>query len=413
MKQQDADIWLADVNKPKNKTFADRVSRGLWYLDSKSLMSLARRRTGLSDFGDPPVEPALSILTASLEEEAGLHALGRFLMRGHILNILETRLRLAAIWQGPAKSVTAPIEKPIFVTGMPRSGSTFLHELLFQDPENRSPRVWEVMFPIPAPQPNLPDHHWRMRRADMNLWWFRRFAPGADEVYPVRAVTPHECVAIHSYTFMSEEFVTTCRVPSYEHYVRTTGLLPAYTWQKRFLQHLQSRSPLKRWVLKAPDHLYALDELFSVFPDALVIQTHRNPIDVLKSSMQLIEVIQRLFARPDRERLQEREARILAETLERSIRFRDQNPELAGRFLDLNYSEIVSDPLGTVRRIYQHLDCPLTDIAIQRMRQFISTRTRYHRKHNPSLADLGFDVSTETRRFQNYCRRFGIPLQPV
>ncbi|HTV38934.1 MAG TPA: sulfotransferase [Candidatus Sulfotelmatobacter sp.] len=413
MKQQnDADIRLEEANKPMNKTFADRVSRGLWHLDSTRLINQARRRTGLEDFGDPPIEPALSILTRSLEEEGGLHGLGRFLMRGHLLNILETRLRLAAIWREQPDSMLTPVERPVFITGMPRSGSTFLHEVLFQDPESRSPRVWEVMFPIPAPRPG-PHHEWRVRRADMNLWLFRRLAPGADEVYPVRAVTPHECVAIHSYTLMSEEFVTTCRVPTYEHYVRTTGLLSAYAWEKRFLQHLQWRSPLKRWVLKAPDHLYALEELFTVFPDAMVVQTHRNPIEVLKSSMQLIEVIHGLFARPDRERLQEREARILADTMERSIRFRDEHPEFADRFLDLNYHEIVSDPMETARRVYQHLDCPLTDIAVERMRQFISTRSRYHRKHNPTLADLGLDVTAETRRFQNYCNRFGIPVQPV
>jgi hypothetical protein len=150
-----------------------------------------------------------------------------------------------------------------------------------------------------------------------------------------------------------------------------------------------------------------------VFPDAMIIQTHRNPIDVLKSSLQLTEVVQGLFARPDRERLQEREARTLAETMERSMRFRDQRPDLAERFLDLNYSEIVSDPLGTARRIYRHLDCSLTQMAVNRMREFIATRSRYQRRRNPTLADFGLDLRAETRRFQNYCRRFGIPMRPA
>ena len=296
---------------------------------------------------------------------------------------------------------------------MPRSGSTFLHELLSQDPENRSPRVWEVMFPVPAPEPGDKTAGWRARRANVNLWWFRRFAPGADQVYPVRALTPHECLAIHSFTLMSEEFITTCRVPAYEKFLRTTGLRAAYAWQKQFLQHLQSRSPLRRWILKSPDHLHSLEELFLVFPDAMIIQTHRNPIDVLKSSLQLTEVVQGLFARPDPACLQEREARTLAETMECSIRFRDQHPELAGRFLDLNYSEIVSDPLGTAQRIYQHLDCQLTAAAMNRMRLLTANRSRYHRRRNPTLADLGLDVAAESRRFQNYCRRFGVSMQPV
>ncbi|HEX3626911.1 MAG TPA: sulfotransferase [Verrucomicrobiae bacterium] len=412
MKKDYAKIRLEEAGPPIKESFANRISRKLWYLDPNELREHAQRRTGLQDFGNPPVEPALSILTASLEEEADLHALGRFLMRGHLLDILETRLRLAAIWRGEPHVFTTPIEKPIFITGMPRSGSTFLHELLSQDPQARSPRVWEVMLPVPAPEPGASDNA-RKHRANVNLWWFRRLAPGADEVYPVRAMTPHECLAIHSYTLMSEEFITTCRVPAYEYFLRDRGLQSAYAWQKKFLQHLQSRSPLKRWILKSPDHLYALDELFSEFPDAMIIQTHRNPIDVLKSSLQLTEVVQALFARPDRERLQQREARLLAETMERSIRFRDRRPDLAGRFLDLNYSEIVSDPMGTARRIYQHLDCRLTETTIEKMRQFIATRSRYQRRRNPTLADFGLDIRAETRRFQNYCRRFGIPMHPA
>jgi hypothetical protein len=109
MKQQCAGIRLEEAEKPISKSFADRVSRKLWHLDSKTLISQAQRRTGLEDFGDPPIEPALSILTNSLEREARLHPLGRFLMHGHLLNILEMRLRLAAIWREQAASLTTPI----------------------------------------------------------------------------------------------------------------------------------------------------------------------------------------------------------------------------------------------------------------------------------------------------------------
>ena len=401
------------VNKSERKTLGDTVSRRLWSLESEALCARARRRTGLEDFGDPPLEPALATLVNSLEEEADLHSLGRFLMWGHLLEILETRLRLTQAWKGQLQALAAsPIQRPVFITGMPRSGSTFLHELLAQDPDNRSPRVWEVMFPLPAPETGNGHPDPRLRKAAARLWWFRRLAPRADSVYPARAETPHECLAIHSYTLLSEEFVSTCRIPAYETFLRSVGLGPAYAWQKRFLQHLQSRRPTKRWVLKSPDHLYGLEELFSVFPDAVVIQTHRNPLEVLRSSRQLIAVLHGLYARPgDPDQLKEREARVLAEAMERSIKFRDLHPELAGRFIDLNYSEFVSDPLAAVGRIYRHLDIPLLEPAVQRMRQLVSTRARYRRRHNPTLADLGLDVPAETRRFHRYCFRFGIPCQ--
>src|SRR6516165_9881428 len=259
----------------------------------EGLCAAARRRTGLADFGDPPLEPALSTLLNSLEEEANLHRLGRFLIHTHLLDILETRLRLTRAWRGCLETLaTSRIERPIFITGIPRSGSTFLCELLAQDSDNRSPRVWEVMFPLPAPGLRHSLHDSRRLRAAARLWWFRRLAPHVDEVYPIRACSPHECVAIHSHTFLSEEFVSTCRVPSYEAFLRATDLGPAYVWEKRFLQHLQLHRPTKRWVLKSPDHVYGLEQLFSVFPNALIIQTHRDPLAVLRSDVQLTRVLQ-------------------------------------------------------------------------------------------------------------------------
>jgi hypothetical protein len=287
--------------------------------------------------------------------------------------------------------------------------------LLAEDPDNRAPRVWEVMFPVPRPEAGRRQRDPRVRKAAACLWWFRRMVPQADSVYPVRACTPHECVAIHSLTLLSEEFVSTCRVPTYEAFLRSAGLGPAYAWEKRFLQHLQGRCPAKRWVLKSPDHAYGLEELFSVFPDAMIIQTHRDPLEVLRSSSQLIAVLRGLFARPgDHDQIAAREARVLADAMERFIRFRDAHPELAGRFIDVKYSELVSDPLAAVGRIYQQLEIPLTDMAIERIRCLVSNRSR-HQGHrtNRTLADLGFDVPAEARRFSRYALRFGVPCPPA
>jgi hypothetical protein len=314
-------------------------------------------------------------------------------------------------WSRQAKSpAIVPIKGPLFITGMPRSGSTFLHELLAQDPANRMPRVWEVMFPLPAPAKGPNPRDPRIRRAAACLWWFRRLAPQADSVHPIRAGTPQECVAIHSYTLLSEEFIATCHVPAYESFLHATDLGPTYAWQKRFLQHLQAESPNQRWVLKSPDHVYGLASLFSVFPDAVVVQTHRNPVDVLKSSLRLVEVLQRVFARPrSRQQIGLRETRSLADATERFIRFREDHPGLAGRFIDVKYLDLVADPLAIVRGIYCQLGLPLSEPAAEAMRRFVATRSRYPKPRKVhSLADLGIDPSAEGRRFQQYCSRFGI-----
>jgi hypothetical protein len=378
------------------------ASAKLWRLDAGTLCDAARRRTGLTDFKDPALEWHLTILAKSIESEGDLHPLGRLLAWIHLRDLLRTRLLLEETWRKSPGFEARPIRRPIFITGMPRSGSTFLHELLAQDPANRAPLVWEVMSPLPT------DAKRQLRRTAQCLWWFRQLAPEADAVHPIRATMPHECVAIHSYTFLSRAFTAIFRVPAYEAFLGARGLEPAYAWQKRFLQYLQSRDGdgERRWVLKAPDHMFGLEELLRVFPDAMIIQTHRNPLAVLESSSHLTDVLQRVFAHAQEAgEIGMREASVLADGLERITRFREDHSGLAHRFLDVHYDELVSKPLNTVRRIYRELDRPLPVDAVKRMGNLAANRSRYGAgRPRPKLADLGLDAGTKTR-FASYCAR--------
>jgi hypothetical protein len=407
---------LESSDRPVAGTFAERLSKKAWRLDSGELQARARCKTGLEDFGSPPIDPALAILTRSLDTEADLHPLGRFLMKCHLSELLADRLRVArqlkvAIGE-PTDTSALP---PIFVTGMPRSGSTFLHELLVQDSWLRAPRVWEVMSAASATQPERRRFDLRVWRTALCLWVFRRLAPQADAVYPMRARTPHECVAIQSYTFLSEEFVSTCRIPTYEAFLRSTDLRPAYAWQKRFLQLLETGRPPARWVLKSPDHVRGLDALFSVFPDALIVQTHRDPLDSLRSAIQLTEVLQGLYARPyERNRVAERESQNLAWCVENVIRFREKHPELAQRFVDVNYSELAADPLRIVQRIFRHFDLPLSANSMDRMQKLARSRSAYKgRSTAPTLVEVGLNPPVHRKLFGEYCRQFGIASVPA
>jgi hypothetical protein len=374
--------WMAH-----RKEFGDHISRRLWFLEGSSLCTEARRRTRLDDFGDPPIEPALTILLNSLETEADLHPHGRFLMRVHLRELLETRLRLTDAWNGL-------IERPVFITGIPRSGSTFLHELLAEDPQNRAPRVWEVMFPIPTGNKPAGKVDPRVQKASACLWWFRRLAPEADSVYPLRAWTPHECVAIHSYTLFSEEFISTCHVPTFEAFLHAADLGPTYHWQRRFLQYLQMGSSSRRWVLKSPDHIYSLDKLLTAFPDAVIIQTHRDPVEVVRSQIRLTKILEAMFARPrENEQIAISEARKIEQMLGYITRFRDAYPNVAGRFIDVAYRELVSDPLAVVRRIYEQLDIRLTELAAERMRRLASTRSRYKKARSDDRLLAGPEIN--------------------
>jgi hypothetical protein len=391
------------------KRFVNAASSWLWTLQSQRLCLDAQKRTNLLDFGDPSLDPAFSTLLNSLETEAHLHALGRFLMRMHLRELLETRLKLIDSWRGQTESLQAvSIERPIFIVGMPRSGSTFLHELLAEDPQNRAPRVWEVMFPVPDQEGSPYDEQRRIRKAESCLRWFRRLVPEADAVYPMRARTPHECVAIHSYTFLSEEFISTCNVPAYEAFLHSTDLIPAYAWEKRFLQYLQLGCPDRRWVLKSPDHVHGLECLFRVFPDASVIQTHRNPLEVLHSSTDLNQVLRGLYGDPGNwSETYERETRVLAEGTERFIRFRDLHPEVANRFIDVKYHDLVTDSVTTVCQLYERLGLPFTNTVEERVQRLASQRSRYRGRRTASKP-IDRPTHVETTRFERYCLRFGL-----
>ena len=295
-----------------------------------------------------------------------------------------------------------------FGVGVVISGPTAPVEeliLLAEDPENRAPRVWEVMFPIPIGSKPPKKMDPRVRKAEASFWCFRRLAPVADSVYPMRAWTPHECVAIHSYTLMSEEFVSTGRIPTYEAFLHAADLGPVYRWQKRFLQHLQLGCPNRRWVLKSPDHIYGLDKLLTVFPDAAILQTHRNPVDVLKSQIQLTQVLEAIYARPvARERLGISEARKVKQISDYITLFRDAHRDAAEKFIDITYRELVSNPMKVVQRIYERLDISLTEVAAERMRQLAAARSRYQKPiTSPTLAYFGLDPAAERERFAGYC----------
>jgi hypothetical protein len=399
------------MNRRNWKWLGSSLARRFWPLESGSLAQAAQRLTGLEDFGSPDLEPALSALLGSLEQEADLHTLGRLLMCRHLLDMLQTRLRLAAAWQTHRQTLEAVrIKKPVFIVGMPRSGSTFLHELLAEDPAHRAPRAWELMNPVPSGAGGEGDRRRRIRQTEVSLWWFRRLAPRADAVYPMRALTPHECVAIHSYTFLSEEFISTCRIPAYEAFLHQADLTPAYAFEKRFLQWLQLESSDKRWVLKSPDHVRGLEALFDVFPDATIVQTHRNPVEVLKSLADLTRVMRGLFGPPGgHEETRLREARMLAEGTERFLQFRDSHLHLAERFIDVKYTELVARPLATVRRIYEQLGEPLTAGAAELIERLASQRSRYSGpRASAEAADESRALRPETTLFERYCARFGL-----
>jgi hypothetical protein len=279
-----------------------------------------------------------------------------------------------------------------------------------EDPANRVPRTWEVMYPaVPSGTRDAVD---RVReRTASRLAWANRLAPEFKRIHPIAPDLPQECIAITAQAFMSIQFHTTHNVPSYQDWLEQDSQDLGYAFHCRFLQHLQARRPGRHWVLKAPGHLFALEALLRRYPDARVIQTHRDPLRVMASMASHATVLRRAFsdsAAP--EQIAADWADRWARALDGFLAVRDRAP--AEKFLDLSYEVIEQSPLEAIERIYDFLARPLTSQARDAMTAFLAANPKNkHGVHRYSLAQYGLDRDTEYRRFQRYCERFDIPVR--
>ncbi len=405
----------SDLPSVQPIAFWDSVKRKLAPLEFDDLLAIAMRRTGLKDLGAPSCEDALRVLIDACNAEAGLSFFGQFAARQHLLDLLETRLRLVSYWLQTTEIQKQPIDRPLFISGMPRSGSTFLHNLFAQDPGNRVPRTWEVMFPLPPPTRKAFDSDQRITKAENRLRWLRLTKPAIVKVHPLGARLPQECIAITSYSFQSDEFLCMFRIPSYESWLRNHDAVPAYRFHRSFLKHLQWLCPGERWVLKAPDHVHALSALFEIYPDARIIFLHRDPLKVLGSIASLTKLLWSAFSRHiDPCQVGTYETRILSDTVLKIMEFQDRHPPLADRFIDVKYLDLVRDPIATVRRIYNRFGLTLSVNAEASMCAFLKGRLNKRRtRHVYRLVDFGLDPSQEGLRFAAYCERFAIEQEPL
>lgn len=372
-------------------------------LDVDSLVAAARKRTGLVDLGPDGWQEGLERLVDSLQTEARLTALGRVAARSHLVDLLCTRLGLVA--RGPFLTGER-IEQPLFVLGLPRTGTTVLYGMLAADPSMRSPDSWEVARPFPAPAGIDPT---RVAAMHKDLAGFRRIAPGIDAIHPMDPMLPQECLAMHAPQFASYEFPTTFPVPSYWAWLRQADLVPAYAFEKQFLQHLQSGGRRgQRWVLKTPCHLMWLEALLEVFPDALFVHTHRNPATVLASVSSLMSTIRSAVSDAiDPVAIGREQLDAWTWGMQRVMAAREHLP--AERVVDVQYEDTVARPVETVQRVYEHLGLPYTEQVAEGVRAYLAANPRdKHGAHTYTLEEFGLDAAEVDAAFADYRSRFGV-----
>jgi hypothetical protein len=382
-------------------------------LDERDLLDAARRATGLDDFGDDDFRDPLTRLLSCLENEADLTLVGRIAARRDLVGLLINRLRLQDDRKRHPEIASERIVAPIFIVGLPRTGSTLLHHLLSQDPDTRAAQAWEVMYPSPPPTRATYETDPRIEQARKQLRWLDWMAPDFKTIHPVGARLPLECIAVMSASFRATRFQTTYNVPSYEAWLNAQDMRPAYAFHRRFLQHLQWQAPGNRWVLKAPSHVFSFDALLDTYPDARLVQTHRDPVTVMASVASLSSVLHDAFSRRrEATRFGQEVTTRWTDGLERSLELRQSGRVSPERVVDVQYRELARDPMTTVCRIYEQFGMPLTSPADQRMRAFLAeNQQNKHGRHRYELQAFGLDAQDLAHRFKAYSDYFGVPSE--
>ena len=378
-------------------------------LEEDTLLAKARTRTGLAEFGDESFREPLRILLRSFEEDADLSLVGRISVQAELVRLLSNRLLLAEERRRHPEIGAEVIDRPLVITGLPRTGSTFLHALLARDPASRAPQVWEVMYPAPPPERASYATDPRIARTQRELNWIDVLMPDFEKVHLIHATYPQECIAITGQAFLSYVFESMYHVHAYRIWHDAQDKRPAYEYHRQFLQHLQWRCP-GRWVLKAPSHFMALEALLQVYPDAEIVVTHRDPLKVLPSTASFTEVLRAPFTNHlDRAALGQEASRRWEGSARQVVQLLLGDEGLRRRICDVHFTDLARDPLAVVRAIYAHFDRELTPAAEQAMGRFVADHPKGKKgEHRYTLEEYGLDRDEERSRFQFYMDYFGV-----
>ncbi len=384
-------------------------------LSLDGLLRKARVNAGLDDFGGDEFREPLALLLDGLEKEADLSLMGRVVARSDLLRTLENRLRLVDTFRRHPEITEQPVERPIFVVGPPRTGTTIFHDLLAMDPDNRVPLSWEVCYPLPPPETATYRTDPRIARVQADLDRVDQLIPEFKTMHPMGAERAQECVAITSHDFASMIYQTQFDVPTYDRWVADCDMRSALRWHRRFLQVLQWKTPGRRWALKSPQHLWHIQHVHREYPDALFVQTHRDPVRVLVSISSLVATLRRLSSdRVSLPAVAAYYADALAKAYENTVAYRQSGRLPAEQVVDLYFQDFIGDQVGTVRRAYEHFGLALSDGAAAAMQAFLDENPAdKHGAHLYSFNDIGMDLAKAREMFRGYQDYFEIPSEAV
>jgi len=378
----------------------------------------ARAADGLADFGDDSYREPLERLLWSLEHEARLNATGHAVLRQRVVDILATRLRVAYFLRRYPEIREEEITAPLFIIGLPRTGTTMLHRTIAADHRMYAPLWYEVRYPSPAPDWDFTaagDQRIAAARAEMAA--MLEANPELLAIHPMDAMGPDEDIMLLEQSFYSFNIQAYANIPSFDSWLEAQDHTPGYAYFRLLLQFLQwqkkrSGQRGQRWALKAPHHLHFMDLVFKVFPDAKVVQSHRDPVETLPSLTSLIAGVWVIYSDvADPQEVGRQWARKFARGMRHSMAVREQMGE--DRFLDLWYEDTVSRPLAEIRKVYEFLGMELTVEARAEMARWQDFNRRELRPpHSYTLEQYGFTEAGLEAQFAPYRERFILPRSP-
>lgn len=381
-------------------------------LDPAALIEEAARRSGgLRDLGPGPFLEPMGRFVSSLEREAQLNAIGCAIARERILGHTVSRLQYVEDRKRFPEIARQEITRPVFIIGLPRTGTTMLHDILAQDPANRVPMTWEAMFPSPPPETARFETDPRIDACEATFPPVEAMIPGFKAMHPMGARLSQECVTLMGEAMCTPLFHNQFRVPSYQDWVDgEADFQHVYAFHRKQLQHLQSRHALDRWVLKTGAHMWGLEHLLVTYPDARIVFTHRDPVESMTSYASLTSLVRSMGSDSvDRREVASDWTARLRRAVDHALEVREAGPYPDAVFYDVQFADFVADQFAVVEAIYDAFGLPMSSEGERRMRAFVAHNPKgKHGVHRYSPEEYGVDPGAVRREFQGYIERFGL-----
>lgn len=373
-----------------------------------ALHEQAIRQAGCDDFGDDAYLEGLRVLLQSLDESQNLSPLGRLILRRQILSSLTTRLRCQQSLADHPESADVRIERPIFITGLVRTGSTALHYLMGQDPGLQKLEYWLSAQPQPRPPRALWGEHPDYRASVDQLAFLYEHTPDLMAIHEMKADWPEECGHILAQSFTDDRFECSASLPRYAEWYHHTAHPAAYVRHKQLIQLIGSTSPDLRWLIKYPVHLRQLPALFDVYPDACIVQTHRDPCTVLQSYTSFLSKIHRMHQQTvDLEEIARTQLDSWAVAADAGVAWRRAHGSQS--FFDLHFDDFMADPIGSVKRIYARFDQVLSPAGEAALEAWQRAHPQgRHGEHVYARREFVISDREIADRFADYLEFFGM-----